>query len=279
MIYNINSEYGELQVVILGNPEKFTEGEQINEAMRKYYGTDNAPSRSELLTEYERIKEILMDCKVEVYFPKPTDNVPQQLAPRDIGFVIGNKFFISNMKWRSRKHEIDQIKYLLANFNGEVIQTPDNVYLEGGNIVIDEKTVYVGIGLRTSKNAVQFLKNMLGNKYVIVTIFLNHQEEIIHLDAVFNILAGKIAIVYKEGIMGTLPKKYKYIEIDKTEKDLGACNVLSLNSRDIIIRNKLDRIENLLRNSGFTMHVVKWDEIKKTGTVGPRCATLPLMRN
>lgn len=100
------------------------------------------------------------------------------------------------------------------------------------------------------------------------------------MDAVFNLIGNNYAIIYKPGLFNapTAIQKYNLIEVTKEEKDNGACNLLSINSNTVIIRNNLDRIENLLRQKGFTVYVINWDETKKTGTVGPRCATLPLAR-
>ncbi len=93
-------------------------------------------------------------------------------------------------------------------------------------------------------------------------------------------IGNNYALIYKQGLSKIPPEiqKYNLIEVTKEEKDNGACNLLSINPRTVIIRNNLDRIKNLLEQKGFTVYVANWDETKKTGTVGPRCATLPLVR-
>lgn len=277
MKYNISSEQGKLKEIILGNPQSFVEGEKINEAMRKYYETSNSPRREKIITEYNAIFKILRENNVNVYLPAPTKDVPQQLAPRDIGFVIGDTFFVSNMKWQSRKGEIKAIKNILFKFKGSIINTPDDVLLEGGNVIIDQNIIYVGIGLRTTENAIQFLENQLGDKYKIYPLLLSKSDEIIHLDAVFNLIGNNYALIYKNGL-NVIPTKFKLIEVTKVEKDNGACNLLSLDTNTVILRNNLQRLEKLLKRKGFKVYVVPWDESKKTGTVGPRCATLPLYR-
>lgn len=184
------------------------------------------------------------------------------------------------MKWQSRRNEIQAIKNILSKFDGNIINTPKNVLLEGGNIIVDKNFIFIGIGLRTSNNAVEFLQNQFGETYMICPLYLNSSEEIIHLDAVFNLIGNNYAVIYKAGLVN-IPaaiQTYNLIEVTKEEKDNGACNLLSIDSNTVIIRNNLDRIENLLRKKGFTVYVTNWDETKKTGTVGPRCATLPLVR-
>jgi len=279
MIFNILSEYQPLKEVIIGSTVNFTEGEKINKAMKTYYGTEFSPKKTEIIKEYLFLEKILTTHKVKVYKPQPSKQIPQQLAPRDIGFVIKDTFIMSNMKWQSRKKEISSIRPMLKQYKGKVIKTPSNVYLEGGNIVIDKKLIFIGIGLRTSKNAISFLQEKF-KFFQVIPIFLNNKEEIIHLDAVFNIISSNSAIIYPQGLKN-IPKQiksYKLIRVSKEEKNNGACNVLSINPKDLIIRNKLPSLKNTLTKMGFNCYETIWNETKKTGTVGPRCATLPLAR-
>lgn len=67
--FNISSEHGALKDIILGNPQNFIEGERINEAMRKNYGTSNSPIRSKLISEYEELLKILQENNVNVHVP------------------------------------------------------------------------------------------------------------------------------------------------------------------------------------------------------------------
>ena len=278
--FHVFSEYGRLKETILGLPESFAEGERINEAMRTFYGTKQAPQKSGLVSEYCRLQEVLESNGVRVLSPTPSEESPQQLAPRDIGFVVGNTFVVSNMKWQSRGEEIKSIGHILRELEGPVLKVPADVLLEGGNIVIDKNKIFVGIGLRTGPEAVGFLENNFGNRFTIYPIFLSKKEEIVHLDAVFSLIKEDHAIVYPDGLEGvpSVLKDYRILEVSKKEKDGGACNVLSVNSEVLVLRNGLGRIESLLTKEGFKCHAVVWDEIRKTGTVGPRCATLPLIR-
>ncbi|MFH1561713.1 MAG: hypothetical protein ABID04_04030, partial [Patescibacteria group bacterium] len=139
--FKIFSEFNSLSDVVLGTAESFCEGERINMAMKKYYGTQKSPKKNGLAREYQEIKKILQRGGVRVYEPIASSEVPQQLAPRDIGFVIGDTFFVSNMKRGSRKNEIDYLDPILKKFGGRVVKVPRNVYLEGGNIVVDEKKI------------------------------------------------------------------------------------------------------------------------------------------
>jgi N-dimethylarginine dimethylaminohydrolase len=231
--FRIHSEIGKLKIAIMGTTDEFTMGERINEGMRKYYGTKNGPQVNKLTQEYRMLQDILEKYGVTVLQPQASSGVPQQLAPRDIGFVIGDTFVFSNMTWESRKKEAVFIKHIIDQFKGNVLRTPKNVYLEGGNIVIDGNNIFVGIGIRTTPNAIDFLKANFGPDYKIIPIAICEHEEVIHLDAVFNILDDGIVLIYKK-CLTKLPSElsdYKIIGITKQEKDSGGCNFLSIDKK------------------------------------------------
>ncbi len=279
--FNIRDEFSKLKEVIIGTAANFIQGEKINRGMRRYYGKKYGPTRQKLTAEYLYLKKILEAQDVKVYSPNPSKDISQQLAPRDIGFVVDSTFVICNMKFDSRKHEIDAIRHILNRFTGKIIKTPDDVNLEGGNVLVDGKTIFLGIGIRTSPNAVDFMKKKFGKKFRIMPLYLDQKEETIHLDGVFNMIGDKVALVYPReikklpGILST----YKLLKVTHEEKLLGACNVMVVDNQTVIIRNKLPRIKKILTKSGFKVLITPWDESGKTGTTGPRCACLPLIRS
>lgn len=280
MKFNIVNETNKLKAVILGTAEGFYQGPKINEGMRRYYGKTNGPTADRLASEYDQIKKKLQNYGVTVYQPQPSQAIPQQLAPRDIGFVVDDTFVFSSMTCESRKNEALAIQHIINQFAGNVLHTPEEVHLEGGNIVIDKGTLFVGIGIRTTPNAVDFLKTKFGTKYKIIPIHIHDHEEVIHLDAVFNILDDGFVVAYTK-CLSPLPKElitYTILEVTKKERDLGGCNFLSIDHKTKLFRAGLTDLTAKLKSLGYTIEEVPWTETKKTGTTGPRCAVLPLVR-
>ena len=80
-----------------------------------------------------------------------------QMFTRDLAFVIGDKFFISNMRKENRKPAIKGWHHIIDTIDKEnIIKVPDDIYLEGGDILVDNKTIYVGISERTTTDGVNF---------------------------------------------------------------------------------------------------------------------------
>jgi len=135
--------------------------------------------------------------------------------------------------------------------------------------------------LRTTPDAVDFLKLTFGSKYKILPITLCDHEEVIHLDAVFNIIDRGIAVAYKECLIN-VPREifdYSIIGITKEEKDHGGCNFLNIDSKIKVFRDDVKELTVRIGMKGYKTEICSWGEIKKTGTTGPRCSILPLARS
>lgn len=75
------------------------------------------PTEANLLQEYADYVATLEKYGVEVLFADPeTAYSFDYTCPRDIGFVIGNTFFIANMAVQSRTDEIETIKQHIDYF-------------------------------------------------------------------------------------------------------------------------------------------------------------------
>ena len=99
---------------------------------------------------------------------------------RDLAFVIGNKFFISNMKKENRKKAINGWNKIIEQINPQdIVNVPSNIFLEGGDVIVDDKTVYVGISERTTMEGVKFLKETLGNEYQVIPLKLEPKFKVV----------------------------------------------------------------------------------------------------
>ncbi|MFA5021828.1 MAG: arginine deiminase family protein [Patescibacteria group bacterium] len=279
----VRSETGLLQAVVLGYPDNF-HGDQapievVNNTQAHYYGRDDQPTAQRLQPEFNALRQLLESYGVTVFYPKPCA-VPDQLTPRDIGFVIDDIFFVAHMAKVSRADEYQGIKFLLDQMPN-VTFVPDNVVIEGGDIVVDDNTVFVGISQRTTMKGYQWLAEQLPEFNVIPVSLkpLNAGEDCLHLDCVFVPVGSKHALVYPDGIADKVPALglYEWLRVTKEEQGELATNVLSLSKNCVISRDSAKRVNDLLRSIGLEVIPLKFDEAPKTGG-SFRCCTLPLIR-
>lgn len=280
------NESGRLRDVILGKYDNFhadpTTVEVVNEAQAKSYESNSKPTAATLAPEFNNLTRVLEANGVRVRLPMPT-NVPDQLTPRDIGFTIGDTFFVANMARKSRKTEFQGILGIIGAMP-KVIQVPANIIIEGGDIVVDKGKVFVGISQRTTLAGVDFLRSVLETQYSIEPVHLKSLEEgedCLHLDCAFVPVGERHALIYEDGInhiSDSIRHNYEWIPVTKTEQAELATNVLSISPKLVISRDIATRINTILEAIGINVLPLQFNEAPKTGG-SFRCCTLPLYRD
>ncbi|MEK7161495.1 MAG: arginine deiminase family protein, partial [Patescibacteria group bacterium] len=251
-----------------------------NTQLHCYADSQTRPTAQRLKPEFDAFRQELKKQGVNVFYPTPC-SVPDQLTPRDIGFVCGETFFLAQMARASRKLEYEGIGFLLKNME-RVVKVPETVVIEGGDIIVDKGVVFVGVSQRTTMDGYRWLAKQLPT-FVVIPVplrSLNDGEDCLHLDCVFVPVGTNHALIYPNGIEGKIPaklKQYEWLEVTKEEQSQLATNVLSLSKNCVISRHSATRVNKLLEKIGLQVIDLKFDEAPKTGG-SFRCCTLPLIR-
>jgi N-dimethylarginine dimethylaminohydrolase len=282
----IYSETGRLQSVIIGYPDNFVLPDPIN-PKHQIYDADHpeAPTAERLIPEYKEFRAALESCGVEVLIPDPVEGVPDQLTPRDIGFVMGDTFVLASMAQQSRKREWTGIKKFLDDIPPEkILRVPSDVSVEGGDIILDRGTLFIGLSERTSIEGAEWMREQYAWRYRVQLVplkELHHEEDILHMDCTFLPVGEKHCLIYPDGFH-QMPKAiehdYEWIEITRDEQFELATNVLSVSPTEVISRQGAGRVNEKLREAGFRVIEVKFDDAPKGGG-SFRCASLPLWRD
>lgn len=289
---NIFEQYSEtdpLKKVIIGRYKGYR---KVDEYVEIVNDTQRAglPTKEQLAEEFTELKKILENNGVEVLIPEYVGKfVYDQLTPRDIGVTIGNKFVICNMAKSSRRYEVTGIFDHILEMEGPEpnILMPENhdTLIEGGDIIVDNGTIFVGLTNRTNKGAINFLRMHFGDSFDLIPVpcrSTDPDEDVLHLDCIFNPVGKEHALIYADG-MENVPAEiidsYKLIEINKGAQQALGTNVLSINEDLVISRDhkKCRAVNEALRNIGIEVVTLPFDGAPSTGG-SVRCCTLPLHR-
>jgi len=281
----VNSETGRLRSVIIGYPDSFVLPAPINHKHTIYHDDHpERPTRDRLRPEFDRFRAALESCGVEVLQPVQVEDVPDQLTPRDIGFVIGDMFVVASMATACRKEEWRGIQGVLGQIPaGNILWTPESVVLEGGDVIVDGGHLYVGLSERTTQGGYEFLQKHFGDHYVVEAVRLkqlHHGEDVLHMDCAFLPVGARHALIYVDGfqeIPASIRERYEWIEVSKDEQFDLATNVLSVSPTTVISRHVSGSVNDRLRAAGLEVIEITFDETPKSGG-SFRCASLPLRR-
>lgn len=269
------SEYDTLKKVIVCEPRYMKIRDVINET-QKHYKEDNIKITLALQQHKAFIKLLKKhDIKVFQLPANPTYN--EQVFTRDIGFTIGNTIFVAEMASPIRQGEetilkswIDDHQLPNSNLNQERI--------EGGDVIIDRDTIYVGMSSRTHEQSARYLQTMLTDTKVKPIRF---EEKYLHLDCVFNIISPTEALIYPDAIheedRKLLSERYNLITVTSEEQFTLGTNVLSIGDKKIVSLPMNKQVNTELRKRGYEVIECDISEIIKSGG-SFRCCTLPILR-
>lgn len=287
---HVNNEISKLEAVILGIGTDPSDPGAGNPKTKFHLEHSTYPNKNSLLNNINDFEKALIENGVLVFRPVNLQK-QTQLFTRDLGFVIGNELFLCPMN-DNRKNEIKGISYLM-DILGPVkiidLSKEKDLKIEGGDIVLTDHTIFVGLSQRTNNKAFQYLKKRFTGQKNVIQVKIetdqdNHQEHSLHLDCVFNPLGKDCAIVYEDGIKH-VTKLYDELQLPESNifkpnkwQFVSMCaNVLSINPTTVIIEKEFIDLNYWLKERGFTVIEVNFKDISKLGGL-LRCSTLPLRR-
>lgn len=270
-----NSEYDILRQVILCKPEHMTIREVINETQKKF--KDEGIHVDLALQQHAELVKTLKKHDIDVVLLPTLKKHPEQVFTRDIGFTLGNTIFVAEMANEIRKGEEDLLKEWLQKEKLSYFNLVGDM-IEGGDVIIDGRTVYVGLSNRTNQNAIDHLQMILPQFEVLTVPFT---EKYLHLDCVFNILSPTEALIYSEAFKPKerelLASRYELIEVSEEEQFTLGTNVLSIGNKKVLSLPVNEQVNSELRKRGYEVIEVDITEIIKSGG-SFRCCTLPVRR-
>ena len=302
MKLNVNNETSKLLSVVLGiaestGPVPKTE-ECYDPKSRQHVLNKTYPKEIDMLLEMESFASVLMKHNVKVFRPDVLENY-NQIFSRDIGFVIEDKFIISNIL-PERSREIEALSFILdAIDNKKIINLPENCHIEGGDVIVHNEYLFIGTytgrdypkiqTARTNINAIEYLKSLFPQKQIIsfhlIKSNTDPEKNALHLDCCLQTVGKNKVVVCPEAFSDK--SEYSWIidhfgdnnilEISLKEMSNMQCNFFSI-SEDIVVSEKgFSKVNQWLRSFGITVEEIDYREISKQGGL-LRCSTLPLER-
>lgn len=151
----------------------------------------------------------------------------------------------------------------------------------------DPKTLLIGRGYRTNLAGIRQLGEILGRKGVqVLSTPLPYgagPSECLHLMSLISLLDEKTALadlpwLAVETVELLQSRGYRLIEIDYSERETLACNVLALGDKRLLALEENVKTNARLRAEGFEVLTFPGSELCINGSGGPTCLTRPILR-
>ena len=300
---NIKNESSRLRAVVLGsaysNGPTPAASEAYDPKSLEHILAGTYPIEPDMIAEMEAFNQVFQKYGVTVFRPENIDNY-NQIFTRDIGFVIDDVFIKSNIL-PDRERELDAIQYIISQIDpAKVVRPPEEVHIEGGDVEVWNNYIFIGtykgsdykdyITARTNWQGVEYIKQLFPDKIVkefdLVKSKIEARDNALHLDCCFQPIGTNKGIIYKSGFreeadylyLVNLFGKENLFQITRDEMYNMNSNVFSISETVVVSEKNFSRLNNWMRQNGFTVEEIPYAEIaKQEGLL--RCSTLPLIRD
>ncbi|MDO4489062.1 MAG: arginine deiminase family protein [Eubacteriales bacterium] len=267
----------------VGDPEKQKKWEQERLdliAVLEKYGVEILRPRD--LTEYE--------------IESGKEHGVGNMFVRDPFFTIGPYVIEGSIRLQHRTNEVLPVRDILTSqvygTNAIYVAVPRadtsagpnsdaGPFLEGGDVIVYNKNVFVGNSGRASNTAgVQWLKQLLEPQgYTVTEVKLT--PDVLHLDCAMSLVREGLMIVSEEAFVDGVPEIFDgwdKIKVDPEQIKYLALNGLPIDDKTYITDYMFkDTIGGELEKRGITVEYVHFDISRSYGG-SFRCSTQPLLR-
>ncbi|MCK0473042.1 dimethylarginine dimethylaminohydrolase family protein [Halalkalibacter sp. APA_J-10(15)] len=268
----VTSEYHQLKNVLLRRPGK--EIENIPEPEKLLWTERMEPTKAryqhdELVDTYKKF-----GVTVEYLEDERATNFPNIIYIRDLFSMTPQGAIISRLASKVRSGEENIISKKIANMGIPIIASAHNdMVLEGPDIlIVNQDLVFLGVGLRTNIQAVNFVNNLLKIQGFEEIEIIQTTYGCGHLDGVVNILNSKNSVIIPQRasfqLYSSLKKHgFNIIELCNMYEidELMSINFVTLNDETVLINKGCQDTIQKYAKAGVESIEVDVSELTKGG--------------
>jgi N-dimethylarginine dimethylaminohydrolase len=281
---------GELLRVMVCPPGNAGWDDQQRSAPWPDLGFQRAPDFALARKQHKTLCRLLAESGAEVVILPPTNSLTlDAVYTHDSSLVTDFGVLLMSPGKKNRVPEAQAhaefFRQLAIPVVGE-IRAPGTS--EAGDIVwLDSRTLLIGDGYRTNKAAIEQMRTQLAPRNIeVLSAPLPYgpgPSACLHLMSLMSMLDEQTILVdlpwlAVETVELLKGRGFRLIEIEYSERDTLACNVLALGKKRLIAIEENARTNQRLRDAGFDVQTFPGSEICINGAGGPTCLTRPLLR-
>ncbi|MGB6632293.1 MAG: arginine deiminase family protein [Terriglobales bacterium] len=306
--FNGHSMTGELLRVMVCPPNNAGWDATEKVAAWQELGFQRAPDFGAAQSQHEILCGLLRRCGAEVICLPPSESLTlDAVYVHDASLATDYGLVLMNPGKKNRVAEAQAHAKACGEFGipifGE-IRLPGTS--ESGDIVwLDSETLLIGDGYRTNKVGIEQMRVLLSSKASSKDVpkdtpgSKDARKNVEVLSAPLPYGPGPSACLHLMSLMSMLDEQtilvdlpwlavetvellkargFRLIEIEYSERDTLACNVLSLGKKRLIALEENAKTNQYMRDAGFDVRTFPGSEICINGAGGPTCLTRPLLR-
>jgi len=206
--------------------------------------------------------EALKTAGLTVEVLEPLDDFPDSVFIEDNAVILEGRAILCSMKESSRKGEVS---LLADNLRLPILRLQAPVFIDGGDVLQTEDTLFVGQSQRTNPAAVEALQPLTSKQVVPVPV-----KQGLHLKTSVSTLGKNLLIINPSHVETEPFRDYEWIEVD--EEEAYAANCLTVGD-NVILPAGFPKLEQRIQEHGFLTLPVDMSEFQKADG-GVTCLSL-----
>jgi dimethylargininase len=182
------------------------------------------------------------------------DDFPDSVFIEDNAVILEGRVVLCSMKEPSRHGEVPYLADTLQS-SLPALQLQAPVFIDGGDILQTEDTVFVGQSQRTSVEAIEALQSLTSKQVIPV-----HVKQGLHLKTSVSTLGNNLLVINPSHIETEPFRDFEWIEVDN--KEMYAANCLTI-GKHVILPAGFPKLERSIQAHGFSTLPVEMSEFQK----------------
>lgn len=205
--------------------------------------------------QHEKYIKALQWLGLNVYVVPADEKYPDCVFIEDTAVVHRKNVLITNMGSDYRRGEIKETETFFKK-NHTLFKMKPSSFLEGGDVLVTDNKVYVGISKVTNNIALKYLEKIFGS-YEIIGVPVT---KTLHLKSACSYI-GKNTLLICDALLETnLFNKFEKILVPKEESY--ACNCVAVKDK-VLVPEGASKTISMIKNKGFKTKTVPISEFMK----------------
>jgi dimethylargininase len=183
--------------------------------------------------------------------------LPDSCFVEDTAVVFDKKAVMCNMRARSRANEVDEVAKVMGELK-ETYRINPPATIDGGDVLVVEDRVFVGISARTNLYAVTQLKKILENSRMNVVPVKVHK--VLHLKSACTYLGNEVVILSRGCFDTNVLQGLGKIIVPREEEYAADC--LAVNETVLMAKGHAET-KRVVEKEGFQVEELEISEFRK----------------
>jgi dimethylargininase len=247
------------------------------------------PEPDLLARQHEDFCALLSDLGAEVHVAEAADGLVDAVYMHDPVMLTGGGAIPLRMRKPIRSGEPELMAAELERLGVPILgRPPEEAWADGGDrFWIDDRTMALGMGYRTTPGGVAALRELVGPEGVEVVAYdLPHDQgpgHVLHLQSLISSLTEDLLVVFEPLMPVRLltdlrERGFDWIALSEDEYLAMGCNVLCVRPGVVVMVDGLPDLRRRIEARGVEVHAYDGSELSLKGDGGPTCLTCPILR-